>query len=128
MQTIAVLAMRRKLVRRAGMKAYIPSRAPCPIGRASRVLGDRWAMLILREAFLGVEHFEHFLALTSRLGILVAAGLFERVPPTGKRAAYRLTEAGRALGPTYEAIKTWGDAWLPPAPRPEKDAHDQDSG
>jgi DNA-binding HxlR family transcriptional regulator len=118
------------------MKAYIPSRAPCPIGRASRVLGDRWAMLILRESFLGVEHFEHFLdrldisraALTSRLQILVAAGVFERVPPTGKRAAYRLTEAGRALGPTYEALKAWGDAWLPPAPRPEKGAHDQDSG
>ena len=118
------------------MKAYIPSRAPCPIGRASRVLGDRWAMLILREAFLGVEHFEQFLdrlaisraALSSRLAILVAAGLFERVPPAGKRAAYRLTEAGRALGPTYEAIKAWGDAWLPPVPRPEQDAHGQDSG
>ena len=117
------------------MKAYTPSRAPCPIGRASRVLGDRWAMLILREAFLGVEHFEQFLvrldisraALTSRLGILVAAGLFERVPPAGKRAAYRLTEAGRALGPTYEAIKAWGDAWLPLVPRPEKEARDQDS-
>lgn len=116
------------------MKAYIHSRAPCPIGRASRVLGDRWAMLILREAFLGVERFEQFLdrldisraALTSRLGILVAAGVFERVPPTGKRAAYRLTDAGRALGPTYEAIKAWGDAWLPPAPKPEKEPRDQD--
>ena len=83
-----------------------------------------------------MEHFEHFLdrlgisraALTSRLGILVAAGVFERVPPTGKRAAYRLTEAGRALAPTYEAIKAWGDAWLPPAPRQEKDVHAHDPG
>ena len=116
------------------MKTYIPSRAPCPIGRASRVLGDRWAMLILREAFLGIDHFEGFLerldisraALTSRLGILVAAGLFERVPPSGKRATYRLTEAGRALGPTFEALKAWGDAWLPAPPRGEQDARAQD--
>lgn len=118
------------------MKAYISSRAPCPVGRASRVLGDRWVLLILREAFLGVEHFEHFLdrldisraTLTSRLGILVAAGVLERVPPTGKRAAYRLTEAGHALAPTYQAIKAWGDAWLPRAPMPAKDIRDQDPG
>lgn len=108
------------------MKAYVPSRAPCPIGRASRVIGDRWAMLIVREAFLGVEHFDTFLdrldisraALTSRLRILVAAGVIERVPPTGKRATYRLTEAGRALAPTYAALRAWGEVWLPPAPRP----------
>ncbi|WP_229727036.1 winged helix-turn-helix transcriptional regulator [Sphingomonas alpina] len=83
-------------------------------------MGDRWALLILREAFLGAERFEQFLdrldisraALTSRLGILVAAGVFERVPPEGKRAAYRLTDAGRDLRPTIEALRAWGDAWL----------------
>ncbi|MES2057818.1 MAG: helix-turn-helix domain-containing protein [Pseudomonadota bacterium] len=102
------------------MKSFTPSRSPCPIGRASRIVGDRWALLILREAFLGAERFEQFLdrldisraALTSRLGILVAAGIFERVPPEGKRAVYRLTEAGQALRPTIEALRAWGDAWL----------------
>ncbi|QNQ11747.1 winged helix-turn-helix transcriptional regulator [Sphingomonas alpina] len=102
------------------MKSFTPSRSPCPIGRASRIVGDRWALLILREAFLGAERFEQFLdrldisraALTSRLGILVAAGVFERVPPEGKRAAYRLTDAGRDLRPTIEALRAWGDAWL----------------
>lgn len=102
------------------MKSFTPSRSPCPIGRASRIVGDRWALLILREAFLGAERFEQFLdrldisraALTSRLGILVAAGVFERVPPEGKRAAYRLTDAGRDLQPTIEALRAWGDAWL----------------
>ncbi len=102
------------------MKSYQPSRSPCPIGRASRIVGDRWALLILREAFLGAERFDQFLerldisraALSSRLGILVAGGVLERVPPEGKRAVYRLTEAGRALTPTYEALRAWGDAWL----------------
>ncbi|NJS15823.1 MAG: helix-turn-helix transcriptional regulator, partial [Sphingopyxis sp.] len=83
------------------MKAYTPSRSPCPVGRASRLLGDRWVLLILREAFLGVERFEDFIdrldisraALASRLGWMVDAGVLERVPPDAKRAAYRLTEA-----------------------------------
>ncbi len=103
------------------MKSYTPSRAPCPIGRASRVIGDRWALLVLREAFLGIEHFEDFMArlpisraaLSSRLQLLVAAGVLDRDPPGAKRAAYCLTPAGEALRPTLEAIKAWGDTWLP---------------
>jgi DNA-binding HxlR family transcriptional regulator len=103
------------------MKRYHPSRAPCPVGRASRVIGDRWALLILREAFLGIERFEDFMirlpisrsALASRLQLLVAAGVLERDPPDGRRAAYRLTQSGHALRPAYDAIKSWGEAWLP---------------
>jgi DNA-binding HxlR family transcriptional regulator len=103
------------------MKDYVPSRSPCAVGRASRLLGDRWVLLILREAFLGVERFEDFVerlaisraALTSRLGWMVAAGVMERVPPDARRAAYRLTAAGQALAPTYAAIKAWGEEWLP---------------
>ncbi|QCB56412.1 transcriptional regulator [Sphingopyxis sp. PAMC25046] len=105
------------------MKDYVPSRSPCAVGRASRLLGDRWVLLILREAFLGIDRFEDFLgrldisraALTSRLGWMVAAGVLERVPPEGKRALYRLTPAGEALRPAYDAIKAWGDIWLPRA-------------
>lgn len=103
------------------MKTYTPSRSPCAVGRASRLLGDRWVLLILREAFLGFDRFEDFIerldisraALTSRLGWMVEAGVIERVPPDGKRAQYRLTAAGHALRPTYDAIKAWGDEWLP---------------
>jgi len=103
------------------MKSYTPSRSPCAVGRASRLLGDRWVLLILREAFLGIERFDDFLgrldisraALTSRLGWMIAAGVIERVPPDGKRAVYRLTDAGEALRPAYDAIKAWGDEWLP---------------
>ena len=104
------------------MKTFVPSRSPCPIGRASRVLGDRWVLLILREAMLGVTRFDDFIdrtginraALTSRLSILLEAGLMERVPPDARRADYRLTDAGRALEPTMVALRNWGEAHLPP--------------
>lgn len=103
------------------MKPYTASRSPCPIGRASRLLGDRWVLLILRDAFLGIDRFDAFIdrlgisraALTSRLGWLVEAGLMERIPPDAARARYRLTPAGEALAPTMAAIREWGDAWLP---------------
>ncbi len=103
------------------MKSYAPSRSPCPVGRASRVLGDRWVLLIIREAFLGVDRFDGFLGrldisratLTSRLEWLVDAGVLARVPPDAKYARYELTEAGRALGPTVQALRDWGEQWVP---------------
>jgi DNA-binding HxlR family transcriptional regulator len=91
------------------MKTYTPSRAPCPIARAARVLGDRWVLLILRDAFLGAERFEEFVerlginraALTSRLAIMQEAGLIRRDPPEGKRARYILTDKACALEPLF---------------------------
>lgn len=102
------------------MAAYQPSRSPCPIGRAARVIGDRWAILILREAMMGVETFAAFqkrlaiprAALVSRLRWLIEAGVIERVPPEGRRAAYKLTEAGRDLFATMTALRQWGDRWM----------------
>jgi DNA-binding HxlR family transcriptional regulator len=98
----------------------MPSRSPCPIGRAARILGDRWALLILREAFLGVSRFDGFLdrlpisraMLTSRLRLLVSAGVLQRDPPQSKRAVYRLTPAGEDLFTTLTALRQWGDRWL----------------
>lgn len=102
------------------MKSYRPSRAPCPIARAARVLGDRWVLLILRDAFLGAERFEEFVerlginraALTSRLAILQEAGLIRRDPPEGKRARYLLTEKAHALAPLYAEMAGWSAAHL----------------
>lgn len=102
------------------MKSYQPSRAPCPIGRAARLLGDRWTILILREAFLGVDRFDDFVdrlsinraALTSRLQILQDAGLIERDPPTGKRARYALTDSGRDLVPLFGEMAKWSGEHL----------------
>lgn len=113
------------------MKKYVPSRARCPVGRASRVIGDRWALLILREAFLGIDRFDDFMArlpisraaLASRLHLLMAAGVLERDPPEGRRAVYRLTQSGQALLPVIEAIKAWGEEWLPPDSAPTEGAY-----
>lgn len=104
------------------MRHFKPSRSPCPVGRASRILGDRWVILILREAFLGATRFEEFLpntginraALTSRLAALVDHGILERHPADARRAAYRLTPAGRDLAPLMAAMADWGDKWLSP--------------
>lgn len=106
------------------MSRYVASRSPCPIGRVSRVLGDRWIILILREAFLGVERFDDFMqrldisraTLSDRLAWMVDAGLFDRNPPDARRARYTLTEAGQALAPTFTALRAWGDKWLPGPP------------
>lgn len=103
------------------MRDHVASRSPCPIGRASRILGDRWVILILREAFLGVDRFDSFLerlpisraVLTARLGWLVDAGLMRREPPEARRARYRLTDAGLALEPLMLTMREWGDRWLP---------------
>lgn len=108
------------------MKSYRPSRSPCPIGRAARLLGDRWVLLILREAFLGAERFEQFVdrlainraALTSRLAILQDAGLLEREPPEGKRARYVLTDSAHALIPLYREMAEWGSQHLFEASEP----------
>lgn len=103
------------------MRTYFPSRSPCPIGRASRVLGDRWIILIIREAFLGVDRFDDLLdrlqisraTLSSRLEWLIEAGVLARVPPAAKYARYELTEGGQALGPLLHALRDWGDEWVP---------------
>lgn len=102
------------------MRRYEPSRSPCPIGRASRLLGDRWIILILREMFLGCVAFDGFMerlpisraALSSRLTMLLDAGLAERDPPDAKRARYILTPAGIALQPVYEAMGKWSTQHL----------------
>ena len=102
------------------VKKYVASTSPCPIGRAARLMGDRWVLLILREMFVGVTRFDDFFArtginraaLTSRLSKLVQSGLVERRPVSGRRAQYHLTEAGQALAPTFAALRDWGSEWL----------------
>jgi DNA-binding HxlR family transcriptional regulator len=91
----------------------------CSIARTVSVIGDRWTMLVLRDAFLGVRRFEAFqerLAisrpmLADRLGKLVEAGVLKKVayqesPP---RYEYRLTPKGMDLHPVLMAIVHWGD-------------------
>lgn len=92
----------------------------CPMAAAVEVFGDRWSMLILREAFYGVVRHADFRedlsvprsVLTDRLGKLVRDGLLEKTEyrEQGARArhAYGLTKKGRALAPTFIAMTEWG--------------------
>ncbi|MEU3188912.1 helix-turn-helix domain-containing protein [Streptomyces sp. NPDC006923] len=99
----------------------------CPIGRASSVLGDRWVLLIMRNATLGSTRFDEFRSelgiadniLSNRLGRLVEAGLLTRTPyrdESGRgRHEYRLTGAGVDLLPVLNALAAWGEAHTSPA-------------
>jgi DNA-binding HxlR family transcriptional regulator len=100
-------------------RALVPDN-PCPIGRAVETIGDRWALLILRHATLGVSRFDDFRellgisdsTLANRLAKLVNAGILVKVPyrdPRRTRYEYRLTEAGADLLPVLHALANWGE-------------------
>ena len=93
----------------------------CPIPAAVELIGEKWAFLILRGAFNGLQHFEEFQAglgiarniLSDRLGRLVSGGIMERKPdPSDKRKViYSLTPKGEGLGPALVALRQWGEEW-----------------
>ena len=99
-------------------------RSRCSVAGTLAVVGEKWSLLVLREAFLGVRRFADFqrvlgapkAVLTDRLGTLVEQGILVRVPyqPEGERQRheYRLTPKGRALYPTLVALMEWGDTYL----------------
>jgi DNA-binding HxlR family transcriptional regulator len=98
---------------------------PCSIARTLGVLGERWTLLILREAIDGTTRFAEFRetlgvasdVLSERLGTLVAYGVMTREPyrDPGHRVrhAYKLTPAGRELHVALGALQMWGDRHLP---------------
>ena len=100
----------------------------CSIARSLGVLGERWTMLILRDALLGSTRFADFQrslglapdVLADRLSTLVEFGVMTREPyqdPGARvRFEYRLTPAGRELQVVLTALQQWGDDHLP---RPE---------
>jgi DNA-binding HxlR family transcriptional regulator len=94
----------------------------CSVARTLEVVGERWTLLILRDAFLGVRRFDDFQrslgvarnVLNTRLQRLVDSGLLERRPYQERpvRYEYRLTQMGRDLWPSLVALMQWGDRWL----------------
>ncbi|WP_043907836.1 winged helix-turn-helix transcriptional regulator [Kitasatospora griseola] len=98
--------------------------ANCSMARALSVVGERWSLLIVREALDGASRFGDFRArlgiasnlLSTRLDSLVAAGVLQRVPyrepGDRERFEYRLTEKGTDLRPTVIALLEWGDKYL----------------
>jgi DNA-binding HxlR family transcriptional regulator len=95
----------------------------CSVKRTLDVVGEKWTLLVLREAFYGARRFEDFRrrvgcarnVLSERLGTLVDAGLMVREPyrePNQRtRHEYRLTEKGIDLLPALVALMHWGDRW-----------------
>ncbi|MFV3403072.1 MULTISPECIES: winged helix-turn-helix transcriptional regulator [Pseudomonas] len=94
----------------------------CPVARALEVIGDRWALMILRDAFDGLRRFSEWqknlgLAkniLASRLKLLVEAELLAQQPASDGSAykEYVLTDKGRALFPVVIGLRQWGERYL----------------
>ena len=96
----------------------------CSVARSLELVGERWTLLIIRDALLGVTRFEHFQdrlkiapnILSKRLRTLVDAGVMERrrYQERPERHEYALTEAGKELLPVVLSLARWGDAHLAP--------------
>ena len=93
----------------------------CPVARSQAVIGDRWAVLVVRELFMGNRRFDSLLAqsqstpqmLSTRLKRLEADGMVQRTRYMDKppRYEYELTEMGRAFYPVILALREWGETW-----------------
>jgi DNA-binding HxlR family transcriptional regulator len=98
----------------------------CSIARALEIVGERWTLLIVRDAFLGRRRFDEFQEslgisrniLTERLGRLVDEGILERVryQDHPQRYEYRLTAKGRDLHLALTGLRQWGDTYLSKKP------------
>lgn len=97
----------------------------CSIARTVAVVGERWNLLIVRDALRGATTYSDFRSrlgvpsdvLSARLSSLTEAGVFEKVAyrAAGERERFRyeLTPSGRALLPVLAAMVEWGDANRP---------------
>ncbi|MFJ9890346.1 winged helix-turn-helix transcriptional regulator [Streptomyces sp. NPDC091287] len=90
----------------------------CPVARTLDLVGDRWSLLVIRDAMDGAASFTEFQRrtgiarniLTDRLRKLLAHGvLVQRTAPSGRRQGYALTDAGRALFPVILTLRQWGE-------------------
>ncbi len=108
----------------------------CSLARTLEVVGERWTLLIIRDAFYGITRFGDFAAqlkipravLTSRLKSLVAEGVLSRHDDAAGGVEYRLTAKGIALWPVVRALMTWGDEFYSPGGLRRVLRHDQDGG
>jgi DNA-binding HxlR family transcriptional regulator len=110
----------------------------CSVARALSVVGDRWSMLVLREAFMRTRRFDDFQArtgaprpvLAERLKTLVEHGVFERrrYSEHPDRYEYRLTPKGLDLYPVVVSLLRWGDRWMTEARQPPVTLKHRDCG
>ena len=95
---------------------------PCPVARSVQVVGERWALLIVRDAFDGMRRFSDFQRslgvarniLSDRLRKLVEAGILTTQAASDGTSyqEYVLTEQGTALFPIVVALRQWGEQFL----------------
>lgn len=92
--------------------------APCPVARTLDLVGDRWSLLIVRDAMDGARSFSDFQhrtgiarnILSDRLRRLVERGILDRqTAPSGRRQLYVLTDPGRDLFTVIVAMRQWGE-------------------
>ena len=110
------------------MKPDDLAQCKCGVAKTLAVIGDRWTLLILRDAFHGVRRFDVFQerlaistsVLAGRLGRLVREDVLARSPsPDDRRAVeYRLTQKGLDLYPVLVALNQWGETWMPDSAGP----------
>ncbi|MFJ6936500.1 winged helix-turn-helix transcriptional regulator [Streptomyces sp. NPDC101132] len=90
----------------------------CSLARSMEVIGERWTLLVVRDAFFGVRRFGEFAAhlgipravLADRLATLTGAGVLAReAAGTGRREVYALTPKGVSLWPAVRALTAWGE-------------------
>ncbi|MBX9426567.1 MULTISPECIES: helix-turn-helix domain-containing protein [Streptomyces] len=107
---------------------------PCSIADTLTLVGEKYALLVLREVSLGVCRFDRIARntgaprdiLTARLKRLVEAGILEKVPYSERprRFEYRATAAGEELQPVLVTLMAWGDRHLNADARPVLLEHD----
>lgn len=92
----------------------------CSIAQALEVIGDRWTLLILRDAFRGVSRFDDFQqlgiarnVLQQRLEVLVDNEVLVKVPYSDRplRFDYQLSDKGRDVWPVLQMLYEWGEAY-----------------
>ncbi len=100
----------------------------CSVAGTLELIGERWTLLIVRDAFMGARRFEDFQrrtgvarnVLAARLNLLVEEGIFQRAPYQEHpvRYEYRLTEKGIDLWPVIVSLLQWGDRHIYPGRAP----------
>ncbi|MFU2325725.1 winged helix-turn-helix transcriptional regulator [Pseudomonas sp. NFX98] len=99
-----------------------PHGSECPVARTLEVIGDRWSLMIIRDAFDDIRRFSEFQKslgvakniLALRLKALVEVGVFD-VRPASDGSAYKeyvLTDKGREIFPVVVSMRQWGERFL----------------